>query len=136
MAKRIPVEHSALKGSRHGTTGAEPAHDGSARSGRSSSLSLQKPPPSACGVGGGMRIQDSVEQSSRIGVTACDGPNPLRPISLNGQRIMRGLFCCSVVAFLALGHVHLRFAINDTRVQHQLMQVGHRELLQEHMRLQ
>lgn len=86
---------------------------------------------SSPGAGGGIRLDSAMDTDSSV-----HNRPALKPISLNGQRITRGLLCCGIIGALAIGHVQLRFGINDGRLQHQRMQRIHRELLQDYARLE
>lgn len=86
---------------------------------------------SSPGPGGGIRLDSAMDSDSAV-----HNRPTIKPISLNGQRITRGLLCCSIIGALAIGHVQLRFGINDGRLQHQRMQRIHRELLQDYARLE
>src|SRR5690606_18209562 len=59
-----------------------------------------------------------------------------KPLSLTGNRIIQATLVAAFLAFLALAHVHLQFAIRDVRLQHQRMQVGYRELLHQQAHLE
>lgn len=59
-----------------------------------------------------------------------------KPVSLTSNRIIQAMLGAAVIAILALAHIHLQFTIRDMRLQHQRMQMGYRELLQQHAHLE
>jgi len=54
-----------------------------------------------------------------------------RPVSLSDRRVSHAVFMFIVVAVLCLGHVYLRFAIRDMKLQHKNLQHQVRSLIQQ-----
>jgi hypothetical protein len=89
----------------------------------------RRPAQAAAGLGGGLRLSDMyLEADAPVKVLE-------RPVSLTRNRILRALACCGIIGALAIGHVQLRFLINDARLQHQRMQHVHRDLIQDYAML-
>lgn len=84
----------------------------------------------------GLRLQDELLDHRRSGVTSCASRQFMRPVSLTRRNLVRALFCCTVIAGMALLHIQLQFSISDNRLVQQRMQTVHRKLMQEHARLE
>ncbi|MBX7244605.1 MAG: hypothetical protein K1X53_03850 [Candidatus Sumerlaeaceae bacterium] len=59
-----------------------------------------------------------------------------RSASLSDHRITSAIFVFVVIAGLALAHIHLRFAINDLRVQHRELQGDYQDLVRRQQAIQ
>jgi cell division protein FtsL len=68
-------------------------------------------------------------------ITPCFPIAPRRA-SLTDRRVMTALFVSVVLAVWGVAHIHLRFAIDDMRMQHRRLQEQYRALEIRHMTLQ
>lgn len=68
-------------------------------------------------------------------ITPCFPIAPRRA-SLTDRRVVTALFFSLALAFWGVSHVHLRFAIDDARMQHRRLQEQYRGLELKHMALQ
>ena len=79
------------------------------------------------GIGGGMQLYDESDLI-HAAPSRFSGEWMGRRLSLTGGRVLLGVYTMSLLAFLLIAHVHLRFQIHDIQMQQHGLQTIHRQL--------